>query len=108
MQREAEEAARKAAQEPTEYACAACTVFNPIANATCEVCGTPAPSMDEIKRAAGLGGDNDKKSNDEDEDKDGDSKPKGPDPPHKKRLARMKVDLRRIISREQKRIAAEE
>jgi hypothetical protein len=55
---EAEEK-KKAAENPQEYNCAACTMLNPIGNANCDLCGTPRPSMEEIiaaSNAAGAGG----------------------------------------------------
>jgi len=32
----------------------ACTMENPIGSGACEVCGTPRPSMEEIKLSLGL------------------------------------------------------
>lgn len=53
-QKEAEEAAKKAAREPQMYNCVACTMENLIGNGACEICGTPRPSMEEIKAAQGI------------------------------------------------------
>lgn len=94
--KQAEEAAKKAASEPQLYNCAACTMENPIGNAACEICGTPRPSMEEIKAAQGLA------EEEKPSEEPAENEAKGPkkDQPFHKILERIRTDLRRMISRD--------
>ena len=91
--------ARRKAEKPEEYSCAACTMINPINLVNCDICGSERPPMEQIVNASIAAFEESQGGAADDGGAGGDTERT---PLHTTRLQMLARDIRHVISHDQR------